>query len=203
MSSRNRDTNTLKVGREAQDVKMEVIDVLDGERSVQSPKKPSWISSFILAGLIVLAISAETFGVVTSFRNSQQQSVSRFYPAPISYSLHPTPRAGLPYSAETVYDAFLAAGIKTSDVQYADGWYLYATYQPEGKLVTWEASYGVVLEIATFANPSEVKIDASDLLKHSTGYSVYTKNLCLFFYDSSISDANRAAYMAVISHVCK
>lgn len=193
----------LKGGRGVQDAEFEAIEALNGEKSVRLPKKPSWVSSVILAGLIVLAISAETFGVITSFRNSQQQSVPRSYPASISYSLHPTPQAGLPYSAETVYDAFLAAGIKASDVQYADGWYLYATYQPEGKLVTWEESYGVVLEVATFAKPSEAKTDASDLLKHSTGYSVYTKNLCLFFYDSSISDAHRAAYMEVISRVCK
>lgn len=194
---------TLAEGRGAQDTEVEVIEAFGGEKYAQPFKKPSWVSSFILVGLIMLVASAETFSVISSLHNSQQQSVSRFYPASISYSLHPTPQVGLPYSAEAVYDAFLIAGIKTSDVQYADGWYLYTTYQPEGKLVMWEESYGVVLEIATFANTGEAKTDASDLLKHSAGYSVYTKNLCLFFYDSSISDAHRVAYIAVISRVCK
>jgi hypothetical protein len=193
----------LAAGREIQDTEMETLGASGRERRTQPLRKTSWVSSLLLVILIVLVVSAETFGVISSFHNSQQPPILRRYPASISYSLHPTPQPALPYSAETVYDAFLAAGIKTSDVQYADGWYLSATYQPEGKLVRWEESYGVVLEIATFALPIEAKTDASDLLKDSVGYSVYTRNLCLFFYDSSISDAQRAAYLAVISRVCK
>lgn len=172
------------------------------ERYTQSSQKTSRVSSFLLAVLIVLVVSAETFGIIANVHHSQQQSASRFYPALISYSLHPTPQPGLPYSAETIYKAFLAAGIKAGDTQYADGWYRSATYQPEGKLVLWEESYGVVLEIATFATPIEAKTDASDLLKNSSGYSVYTRNLCLFFYDSSISDAHRDAYLAIIERIC-
>jgi hypothetical protein len=81
-----------------------------------------------------------------------------------------------------------------SGVMYSNGWGCCVTYQPEGKMVLWEESYGVVLEIATFATPIEAKTDASDLLTNSAGYSTYTKNLCLFFYDHSISKAHLTGY---------
>lgn len=89
-----------------------------------------------------------------------------------------------------------------SDVMDSNGWACCVTYQPEGKMVVWEVAYGVVLEIATFTTPGEAKTDASDLLRHSAGYSVSTKNLCLFFYDDSLSPALLTDYMTAISTVC-
>ena len=181
----------------------ETIEGFRSKRSAQYPRKTSWVSTLILVVLVLLVIGVETSNVITNFQRSEQQPVLKSYPASTSYSVHPTPLPGLPYTAESVYDAFLAAGIKTSDVEYADGWYHYATYQPEGKLITWEEAYGIVLEIATFATPIEVKTDATDLLNSSSSYSVYTRNLCLFFYDSSIVDAHIAAYEKIMSKVCK
>ncbi|GCE20042.1 hypothetical protein [Dictyobacter kobayashii] len=89
-----------------------------------------------------------------------------------------------------------------SGINYSYGWACCVTYQPEGKLIGWQESYGVELEIATFATSAEAKTDASDLLKHSVGYSVYVRNLCLFFYDHSISKDQFTGYSTVLSAVC-
>ena len=75
-------------------------------------------------------------------------------------------------------------------------------YQPEGRLVDWEESYGVVVVIATFATPTEVQSDANDLLLHSSGYSVYIRNLCLLFYDNSISNTSLSRYVTVMNADC-
>ena len=138
---------------------------------------------------------------VSSNRTPTSHSVSH-YPAFFVSNPPETPQPGLPYAARNVYDTFLATGMKVSDVMYSNGWGCCVTYQPEGKIVVWEESYGVVLEIATFATPGEAKKDAYDLLTNSAGYSTYTRNLCLFFYDYSISKAHLTNYMTAMSTVC-
>jgi hypothetical protein len=138
---------------------------------------------------------------VSPNRTPASQPVSQ-YPAFLVSNPPEAPQAGLPYTASNVFDTFLAKGMKMSDVTYTNGWACCVTYQPEGKMVYWEESYGVVLAIATFATPSEAKTDAHDLLTNSAGYSTYTKNLCLFFYDHSISKAHLTDYMTAMSTVC-
>ncbi len=172
-----------------------------GKRSTRLPKKTSWVSSLVLMVLILLVVGAETSSVIDSLNG--ERPASQHYPAFLLSNPPLPPQAGLPYTSRTVYDAFLAAGIKMNDVEYTDGWACCATYQPEGRMVSWEESYGVVLEIATFATPIEAKTDANDLLTNSAGYSVYTRNLCLFFYDNSLSKAHITDYIAVMSEVCK
>ncbi len=131
-----------------------------------------------------------------------QTPVEQQYPAFLVSTPPATPRAGLPYTAQTVFRAFHTTGIHVSDIISSYGWDCCVTYQPEGDLIGWEESYAVVLEIATFATPNEAKTDATDLLKNSYGYSVITRNLCLFFYDSSISQVHLAIYTAVLSRMC-
>src|SRR5258708_40309535 len=121
---------------------------------------------------------------------------------PAFLSSYSTPQAGLPYTSITVYDAFRATRIQMNAIEYSDGWDGTVAYQPEGKLVTWEESYGVVVEIATFATPTEAETDAHDLLTTSSGFSVYTRNLCLLFYDDSISNTALAHYLTSMSAVC-
>jgi hypothetical protein len=126
----------------------------------------------------------------------------KYYPAFIVSTPPTTPPAGLPRTAQAVFNAFQTTGIHVSDIMYNYGWDCCVTYQPEGGLISWEESYAVVLEIATFTSSAEAKTDASDLLKNSAGYSVMTKNTCLFFYDSSISQAHRATYTTVLAKMC-
>ena len=90
-----------------------------------------------------------------------------------------------------------------NDVEYANGWACCVVQQPEGRIVFWEELYSVVLEVATFATPIEAEAGAYDLLKNSGGYSIYTRNLCLFFYDNSISKVHLADYITALSAVCK
>ena len=139
---------------------------------------------------------------VSPNRTPASQPVSHYYPAFLVSNPPEAPQAGLPYTARNVFDTFLATGMKMSDVTYSNGWACCVTYQPEGKIVYWEESYGVVLEIATFATSSEAKTDANDLLTNSAGYSTYTKNLCVFFYDHSVSKAHLTDYMTAMSTVC-
>jgi hypothetical protein len=72
------------------------------KRLVRYPRKTSWISTMILVILTLLVIGVEISGVIASFRSSQSPAVKVYYPAPNSYSMHPTPFPGLPYSAESV-----------------------------------------------------------------------------------------------------
>ncbi len=134
-------------------------------------------------------------------RTPASQSKSSYFP--VFLSSYSPPQAGLPYTSTTVYDTFLAVGIKMNTVQYNDGWSCCVAYQPEGKIVSWEESYGVVVEIATFATPTEAETDANDLLTNSSGFSVYTRNLCLLFYDNSISNTSLAHYITAMSVACK
>jgi hypothetical protein len=101
-----------------------------------------------------------------------------------------------------VYDAFLAEGIKMKAVNYYNGWDCCIAYQPEGKIVAWEESYGIVVEIATFTTSTETETDANDLLTNSSGFSVYTRNMCLLFYDDSISNKSLTHYITAISAAC-
>ncbi|SRR6266487_266118 len=121
---------------------------------------------------------------------------------PAFLSSYSSPQAGLPYTSITVYDAFLAERIKMNAVDHHDGWACCIAYQPEGKIVTWEEPYGIVVEIATFATLTETETDANDLLTNSSGFSVYTRNLCLLFYDDSISNTSLADYITAMSAVC-
>ncbi|HVB24450.1 MAG TPA: hypothetical protein VNG51_21105 [Ktedonobacteraceae bacterium] len=153
---------------------------------------------------IILAFGAGVFvgmQVALPKQTSTSQPVSH-YPAFFVSTPPDTPQANLPYTARNVYAAIIATRIKMTDVTYSNGWGCCITYQPEGKMIVWEEGYGVVLEIATFATPGEAKTDAHDLLKSSAGYSVYTRNLCLFFYDHSISQAHLTDYMIAIAKVC-
>ena len=153
---------------------------------------------------LIVVFSGSFFAGMRAFspnRTPASQPVSH-YPAFLVSNPPEAPQAGLPYTARNVFDTFLATRMKMSDVTSSNGWACCITYQPEGKMIVWEESYGVVLEIATFATPSEAKTDAYDLSTNSAGYSTYTKNLCLFFYDHSISKAHLTDYMTAISTVC-
>ncbi|MDQ2902429.1 MAG: hypothetical protein M3Y81_02620 [Chloroflexota bacterium] len=144
------------------------------------------------------SVSSSVFSSVSSPSVSAQKS----YPAFLVSTPPAIPEAGLAYTAQTVFNDFRTTDRDVSGIIYSYGWQCCVTYQPEGKLIGWQETYGVELEIATFATTAEVKKDASDLLKNSVGYGVSTRNLCLFFYDSSISKAQLADYSAVLSRAC-
>ncbi|WP_201382386.1 hypothetical protein [Ktedonobacter sp. SOSP1-52] len=129
-------------------------------------------------------------------------SSASHYPAFLVSNPPETPQPGLPYTARNVYEAFLAAGMKMTDVKKSNGWACCVTYQPEGKLVVWEETYGEVLEIAVFATSAEAHTVAPDLLAHSAGYSVSTTHACLFFYHHALAKAHLADYTRVLSKVC-
>ena len=134
-------------------------------------------------------------------QTSPSTSVPKRYPAFLVSTIG-TPASSPPYTSETVFRFFQTTGKPIRAIISSNGWECCVTYQPEGKLIGWQESYGVELEIATFATPVEAKTDASDLLKSSAGFSVFTRNLCLFFYDNSISKAQFAEYSAVLLKAC-
>lgn len=125
------------------------------------------------------------------------------YPA-LAVSTPPeTPQKGLPYTARSVYGVILASGMKTHDVRYTNGWSCCVSYEPEGKMIFWSDTYELdVVEIAVFATPAEAKQVTNELLESSVGFSAMSKNLCLFYYRSSISKAHLSAYMKAITQEC-
>lgn len=162
--------------------------------------------SISIFGTVVFLASVLYAPIVNQFFHqpsvSQSDSASKSYPAFLVSAPSVTPQVSPPYTALTVFNAFRTRDKHVGGINYSYGWACCVTYQPEGKLIGWQESYGVELEIATFATPAEVKTDANDLLKHSVGYSVYTRNSCLFFYDQSISKTQLTDYSAVLSTAC-
>lgn len=197
----------------------------DRDKSVDSPvygrpgeltsnartKRALRTSWFILSYLLVFLVGMLFARLLDiSFNNSNNQAPAaqatapqKDYPGLLVSTPVATPEAGLPYNARTVFNAFLAKGMKMNDIVDGYNWTCCVTYQPEGHIVAWEEVYGQVLEIATFANSAEVKADATNLLKSTSGYLISTHNLCLFFYDNTVPQAHLAAYNVVISAVCK
>jgi hypothetical protein len=105
-----------------------------------------------------------------------------------------------PYSAASIAEDFIQAGLVSSNGLHIDTNWRCCTYYPEGGAVYWlDTSSGNTLDLATFARIDETQIDASDLER--AGYHGSVVNNCLLSYGGN-KPSDYGAYVTVMQQNC-
>lgn len=194
------------------------------------PPKPrrNWLKGIAIIGVVLIVlVGIGAFGLVAYYAGKVSNSVTptqvvtpthavptiveTIRPVPTS-TLAPTPTLiptightptsleAAPYPAIAIVSDFQKAGIIIRSATYDAKWSC-CTYFPEGGAYYWNdpvASLNV--DIATFATPQEVLVDAQQL--NQQGYDASYLNNCLLSYESGFPRDELTRYQRVMQSAC-